>query len=133
MRRRTVNRLYAYVGAIAVCAVSVAMQSDLTGGLAIAPPAIGNVGPVAPLMMTVWRKKEVIMHVHRKLASAQYAYVLPPLGTTLIHHYGVGTLQWRLVLSPVQRVQPLRLFGAQMVAALMQVLLHMPVGRLVQA
>lgn len=66
------------------------------------------------------------------LAGAQYAYVLPLLGTTFIL-YGVGALQWQLVLRPVTWVHPLRLFGAQMVGALAQGLLHVPVGGLVQA
>lgn len=70
--------------------------------------------------------------LRRALAGAQYAYVLPLLGTTFIL-YGVGALQWRLVLSPVTWVRPLRLFGAQMVGALAQGLLHVPVGGLVQA
>jgi hypothetical protein len=70
--------------------------------------------------------------LRRALAAAQYAYVLPLLGTTFIL-YGVGALQWQLVLRPVHWVHPLRLFSAQMVGALAQGLLHVPVGKLVQA
>jgi hypothetical protein len=68
----------------------------------------------------------------RALAGAQYVYVLPLLGTTVIL-YGVGALQWQLVLRPVQWVRPLRLFRAQMVGALAQGLLYLPVGGLVRA
>ena len=68
----------------------------------------------------------------RALAGAQYVYVLPLLGTTFIL-YGLGALQWQLVLRPVYWVRPLRLFRAQMVGALAQGLLHVPVGKLVQA
>jgi len=70
--------------------------------------------------------------LRRALAGAQYAYVLPLLGTTFILH-GVGALQWQLVLRPVQWVHPLRLFSAQMVAALAHGLLYLPVGGLVRA
>jgi len=68
----------------------------------------------------------------RALAGAQYVYVLPLLGTTCIL-YGVGALQWQLVLRPVHWVRPLRLFRAQMVGALAQSLLYLPVGGLVRA
>jgi hypothetical protein len=73
-----------------------------------------------------------LLALRHALAGAQYAYVLPLLGTTLIL-YGVGALQWQLVLSPVQWVRPLRLFSAQMVAALAHGLLYLPVGGLVRA
>ena len=66
------------------------------------------------------------------LASAQYLYVLPLLATTVLL-YGVGAFQWHLVLRPVHWVHPLRVFRAQMVGALAQGLLHVPVGKLVQS
>ena len=92
--------------------------------------AIGVVLTLGVLVFLAYRLD--LPGLRHALAGAQYVYVLPLLGTTFIL-YGVGTLQWRLVLSPVQRVRPLRLFGAQMVAALTQGLLHVPVGRLVQS
>lgn len=70
--------------------------------------------------------------LRRALAGAQYVYILPLLGTTFILH-GVGALQWQMVLRPVQWVHPLRLFSAQMVAALAHGLLYLPVGGLVRA
>jgi hypothetical protein len=70
--------------------------------------------------------------LRRALAGAQYAYILPFLGTTFLLH-GVGAFQWQLVLRPVQWVHPLRLFSAQMVAALVHGLLYVPVGGLVRA
>ncbi len=68
----------------------------------------------------------------RALAGAQYAYVVPLLVTTFVFHW-IGALQWRLVLSPVKWVRPLWLFGAQMVGALAQGLLHLQVGGVVKA
>jgi hypothetical protein len=70
--------------------------------------------------------------LRRAMAGAQYAYVLPLLGTTFLL-YGVGALQWRLVLSPVTWVRPLRLVRAQLVGALAHGLLYLPVRGLVQA
>ena len=68
----------------------------------------------------------------RALAGAQYAYIIPLLVTTFVFHW-IGALQWRLVLSPVKWVRPLRLFGAQMVGALASGLLPLQVGVLVKA
>ncbi len=68
----------------------------------------------------------------RALAGADYAYLMPLLATTFALHW-VAALQWRLVLSPVKWVRPLRLFGAQMVGALASGLLHLQVGGLARA
>lgn len=68
----------------------------------------------------------------RALAGAQYGYIVPLLATTLLFHW-VGALQWRLMLSPLKWVRPLRLFGAQMVGALAHGLVHVQVGGLVRA
>src|SRR4051794_39401608 len=66
------------------------------------------------------------------LARAQYLYVLPLLATTVLL-YGVGAFQWHLVLRPVRWIHPLWVFRAQMMGALAQGLLHVPVGKLVQS
>lgn len=92
--------------------------------------AIGIVLTLGVLAFIAYRLD--LLALRRALAAAQYAYILPLLLTTFIL-YGVGALQWWLVLSPVQRVRPLRLLSAQMVAALAHGLLYLPVRGLVQA
>ena len=63
----------------------------------------------------------------RALANARYGYVVPLLATTVVLHL-IGALQWRFLLSPIRWVGPLRLFGAQMIGALTQGLIPLPVS-----
>ncbi len=66
------------------------------------------------------------------LAGAQYGYV----GLLLLTTAGVwiiGALQWRFVLGPVKRVEPVRLVAAQLIGALAHGLIPLPVGGLVRA
>ena len=68
----------------------------------------------------------------RALAGARYGYVVPLILTTIVFQL-VGVLQWRLILSSVKWVGPMRLFAAQMVGALATGVFQLPVGAVVKA
>jgi len=68
----------------------------------------------------------------RALAGARYRYVGLLLLTTAAL-WVLGALQWRVILGSVKRVGPARLLAAQLIGALAQGILHVPVGALVRA
>ena len=68
----------------------------------------------------------------RALAGARYRYVAHLLVTTVALHV-LGALQWWVLLSPIRWIGPLRLFGAQMIGALAQGLIPLPVSAVVKA